>query len=84
LTPTATTVPASPSTTATSNPPTQTTIAPAASNTPVPVPTSEPARAPATATTTSTRMGNNWLLWVIGLILIVGGAILAFARPKKG
>jgi uncharacterized membrane protein YecN with MAPEG domain len=29
-------------------------------------------------------MGNNWLLWVIGLILIVGGAILAFARPKKG
>jgi hypothetical protein len=89
LTLTATPVPATATATATELPratdtvvpPTQTVAPPSASNTPA-VAAALPTVV-ATATVSTTTTGSNWLLWGIGLILIVGGAVLVFVRPGK-
>ena len=65
-------------------PPTQTVAPPPLADAPVPVPTSLPTRAvevnPAAAETTPT---SNGLLWGIGPVLIVGGAVIAFVGWRR-
>jgi len=74
----------SPEATDTAVPPTQTVAPPPASSTPVATESSLPVpTVAATAATLKAPAGNNWLLWGIGLILIVGGAVLVFVRPGR-
>jgi len=74
----------SPTATDTIVPPTQTVAPLPATGTPVAAATSLPAPTIAvSAPASAAPAGSNWLLWGIGLVLIVGGAVLVFVRPGK-
>jgi len=79
------TVTESPQATDTAVPPTQTVAPLPATSTPVTAATSLPAPTIAvSAPASAAPAGSNWLLWGIGLVLIVGGAVLVFVRPGRG
>jgi hypothetical protein len=55
-----------------------------ATSMPVAAATSLPAPTVAvTAPASAAPAGSSWLLWGIGLVLIVGGAVLVFVRPGR-